>query len=77
MLPLWNPFCKWSFQREVTSVISDIPGSVNSQDDFIVMEENFTGTWPMPEKGFLEDKRKWFEAKENLSSKLENSWLYF
>ena len=40
------------FQREITSIISNIPGSANSQDDFVV--------WG---KTLLEDKRKQFEAK--------------
>ena len=51
------------FQREVISITSDIPGNANSQDDFAVWGGNFTGTSPMLEKSFLEDKRKWFKAK--------------
>ena len=47
------------FQRQVTSIISDKPGSANSQDDFIVWGKT------LQEHGehLRKDKRKWFEAK--------------
>ena len=38
-LAIWNPFSSEVFWREVTSAISDVPGSANSQDDFIVWGE--------------------------------------
>ena len=50
-------------------IISDIQGKANPQDeanpqdDFVVWGKNFTGTWWTPEKSFLKDKRKWFEAR--------------
>ena len=36
MLTLCNPFTSEVFLGEVTSIISDIPGSANYQDDFEV-----------------------------------------
>ena len=36
-LSMWNPIANEVFQREVTSIISDIPGSMNSRDDFVVL----------------------------------------
>ena len=45
----------------LTSIISDVPGNVNSQDDFKVWGD-FTRIWRTPEKSFLKD-RKWFEVK--------------
>ena len=35
------------FQKEVTLIISDIPGSAISQDDFVVWEKKITETGTM------------------------------
>ena len=46
------------FQWEVTSIISHIRGSANSQDTFVLWEKTV-----QEHDECLKDKRKWFETK--------------
>ena len=46
------------FQWKVTSIISHITGSANSQDNFVLWEKTV-----QEHDECLKDKRKWFETK--------------
>ena len=64
------------FQREVTSIISDIPGSANSQDDFVVWGKTLQEHDERLRKVFLKIRESGLKLNK-LSVRLENNRLYF
>ena len=64
------------FQREVTSIISDIPGSANSQDDFVVWGKTLQEHDERLRKVFLKIRESGLKLNKT-KCQIKNSRLYF
>ena len=51
------------FQREITSIISEVPGSANSPDDILVWGRTLVEHNKRLNKVFFEDSQKWIKAE--------------